>query len=314
MAPIGTPSTSTEFGSPSATTIAAPQWTKGRRSPIRFPMPERQQNPTSSKLGWDSSNPNLHPNKTHIDFTQTTERSPHNAEATHQNTQSERMPTDHTPRRSRRHSTSDPPSHKRGAQTQSLPNNNKHQHQQQNKRHHAERDVDNFVAGMAKNMKQILVNAHHNESVSVHNRTGPIKKLSCRQHDSKGVSNFHLDQKDQVIRTHAGHPRCNYCFVASHPRTGCKFRKQDLRNGIEWAVHPEKGLLSYKDVQHQPTPTIPVATLKQLPNEILEQIYEYLTFKDRCRFGATNKRIQFILTADKFWHKISIPNHILKSS
>ena len=48
----------------------------------------------------------------------------------------------------------------------------------------------------------------------------------------------------------------------------------DLRNGIDRAVHPEKGLLSYKDVQHQRTAAIPVATLEQLPNEILEQICE----------------------------------------
>ena len=97
-----------------------------------------------------------------------------------------------------------------------------------------------------------------------------------------------------------------------HPRTGCKFRKHDLRNGIDHAVHPEKGLLSYKDFKNQYTPEITVATVKQLPNEILEKICEYLTFKDKCRFGATNKRIQFVLTADKFWHKVSIPNHLLK--
>ena len=35
-------------------------------------------------------------------------------------------------------------------------------------------------------------------------------------------------------------------------------------------------------------------------------------FDERCKFGATNRRIQFILTADRFWHKISIPNHLLK--
>ena len=44
----------------------------------------------------------------------------------------------------------------------------------------------------------------------------------------------------------------------------------------------------------------------------MEKICEYLTFEERCKFGATNRRIQFVLTADKFWHKISIPNHLLK--
>ena len=121
-----------------------------------------------------------------------------------------------------------------------------------------------------------------------------------------------MDQDDQIVRTYAGHPRCNYCFIASHPRIGCKFRKHDLRNGIDRAVHPDKGLLSYKDFKNQYTHEIPVTTLEQLPNEILEKICEHLTFKDRCRFGATNKRIQFVLTADKFWHKISVPNHLLK--
>merc|ERR1712051_986529 len=56
----------------------------------------------------------------------------------------------------------------------------------------------------------------------------------------------------------------------------------------------------------------PSRTLEQLPNEILEKICEYLTFEERCKFGATNRRNQFVLTADKFWHNISIPNHLLK--
>ena len=161
-------------------------------------------------------------------------------------------------------------------------------------------------------MKQIIVNAHHKDPGNTRIRTKPTRKWARRRHDFKGVSNFHLDQDDQVIRTYAGHPRCNYCFIVSHPRTGCKFKKHDLRNRIDRAVHPKKGLLSYKDLKNQYTPEIPVATLEQLPNEILEKICEYLTFKDKCRFGATNKRIQFVLTADKFWQKVSIPNHLLK--
>ena len=217
------------------------------------------------------------------------------------------MTVDHIPRRSYSHNNIDSSSHKRGAQSLGLLPDNRHQAHQQNKRHHAEIEVDKFTAGMAENIKQIIANSHQN----VHKQPNPSPKRT-RPHNAKGVSNFHLDQNDQIIRTYAGHPRCNYCFVASHPRIRCKFRKQDLLNGIDRASHPEKGLLSYKDSKNTYTPKPPVATIEQLPNEILEIICEYLTFEERCKFGATNGRIQFILTADKFWHKILIPNHLLK--
>ena len=89
-------------------------------------------------------------------------------------------------------------------------------------------------------------------------------------------------------------------------------QKTGPENGIDRTVHPEKGLLSYKDSKNTYNPEPQIATLEQLPNEILEKICKYLTFEERCKFGATNRRIQFVLTADKFWHKISIPNHLLK--
>ena len=44
----------------------------------------------------------------------------------------------------------------------------------------------------------------------------------------------------------------------------------------------------------------------------MEKICEYLPFKDSSRFGATNIRIRLVLATDKFWHKISIPNQLLK--
>ena len=89
-------------------------------------------------------------------------------------------------------------------------------------------------------------------------------------------------------------------------------RKTGPENGIDRTVHPEKGLLSYKDSKNTYNPEPQIATLEQLPNEILEKICEYLTFEERCKFGAANRRIQFVLTADRFWHKILIPNHLLK--
>ena len=165
---------------------------------------------------------------------------------------------------------------------------------------------------MARDMKQVIENTR--------NQPKPLKRWTRRQHDAKGVSNFHLDRDDQIVRTNSGHPRCNYCFIASHPRMNCKFRKHDLRNNVDRAVHPQKGLLSYKDFKKQFTPGIPATALEQLPtttmehlpNELLEKICEYLPFGDRCKFGASNNRIRFILAADKCWHKISLPNQLLK--
>ena len=69
--------------------------------------------------------------------------------------------------------------------------------------------------------------------------------------DAKGVSNFHLDHNDQILRTNSGHPRCNYCFVESHTRISCKFRKNDLKNDVDRAEHPQKGWLSYKKLKEQ---------------------------------------------------------------
>ena len=109
---------------------------------------------------------------------------------------------------------------------------------------------------MARDMKQVIENTR--------NQPKPLKRWARRQHDAKGVSNFHLDRDDQIVRTNSGHPRCNYCFIASHPRMNCKFRKHDLRNNVDRAVHPQKGLLSYKDFKKQFKPEIPITTLGHL--------------------------------------------------
>ena len=195
IAPISTPSTSTKFGLPSTLTITTPQRTKGNRSPIRFPTPEADKLPTSSDLGWDSSNPNLHLNTPRVNPTKTTKPNPHNPKVNEQNIQSEPMTVDHIPRRSYSHNTTNSSSHKREAQNLSLLIDNRHQIHQQNKRHHAETEVDKFAAGMAENIKQIIVNAHRNN----HNQPNPSRKWT-RRHDSKGVSNFHLDQNDQITQ------------------------------------------------------------------------------------------------------------------
>ena len=167
-------------------------------------------------------------------------------------------------------------------------------------------ETSGYATGMAKNIKPITVHIRQD----LHTQPGPSAKRTrhhdakgvsnfnsdhtnqifkpyighprkhTRHHDTKGVSNFHLDQNNQIVRTHAGHPRCNYCFVASHPRTRCKIKKQDLLNGIDRAVHPEKGLLWYRNSKATYNPDPQVASIEQLPNEILEKISKYLTFEE----------------------------------
>ena len=139
-------------------------------------------------------------------------------------------------------------------------------------------EVNTFLAGMAKGIKRIIVNARHqnpntdtrlqnpeihpqvsNAYQEKHNGedepsyhsiakiylnmvpTGPKERspppmLTVRepayvgrtsesdgkqirqQYDANGISNFHRGTDGEVIRTNSGHPRCNYCFIASHPR------------------------------------------------------------------------------------------------
>jgi hypothetical protein len=88
---------------------------------------------------------------------------------------------------------------------------------------------------------------------TVHPRKGlRSHKGFKRQHDANGVSNFQLDHNDQIVRTSSGHPRCNYCLIASHTRVSCKFRQHDLNGGIDRTVHPQRGLLSYKSLKSNP--------------------------------------------------------------
>jgi len=178
----------------------------------------------------------------------------------------------------------------------------------QNREQQTENDVSRFFASIAKDISQVIENSYNGERPF---KRRP-KQVIRRQHDAKGVSNFHLDDNDQIVRTSAGHPRCNYCFVASHPRVGCKFRQHDLNNGIDRAIHPEKGLLSYKNIKEQLEPKMPETSLEHLPHELIEKIGEYLSFTDRCKFGATNRRIRLVMAAEKFWYKVSLPNQTLK--
>ena len=312
-----------------------PQQTRGGRSPIRFPTPEPQNVPIppnqerhSTAIKTGPGNPRRNPIKIHA-------YNPQDPRVRGRSLQSETVNSDPSPRRSQSHNGND------------LFNDIQHDHKRDqhpqtnncgpslNKRHHTRTEASKYNARSATNVTPIMANSQQD----AHSQFGPSAKRTrhqninrapgfssnpttlqpksyvkkhIRHHDEKGVSNFHLDQNDQIVRTHAGHPRCNYCFVASHPRTKCKIRLQDLLDGIDRAIHPEKGLLSYRNAKNTNDVNPPETSIEQLPNEILEKICEYLTFEERCKFGATNRRNQFVLTADKFWHTVSIPNHILK--
>ena len=61
--------------------------------------------------------------------------------------------------------------------------------------------------------------------------------------DYRGHHNFHQNREGIVVKTNLGHPRCNYCFIPSHSRENCVFRREDLIRGIDRLYHPQKGLL-----------------------------------------------------------------------
>jgi len=214
---------------------------------------------------------------------------------------------DQAPRGFHGRTTSDNTNRKRVFHGQASPTKFGNQYDQ-NREQQTENDVSRFFASIAKDISQVIENSYNGERPF---KRRP-KQVIRRQHDAKGVSNFHLDDNDQIVRTSAGHPRCNYCFVASHPRVGCKFRQHDLNNGIDRAIHPEKGLLSYKNIKEQLEPKMPETSLEHLPHELIEKIGEYLSFTDRCKFGATNRRIRLVMAAEKFWYKVSLPNQTLK--
>ena len=292
MAPIGTPATPTGPEIKSTDAVNIPRRPRKTRSPIRFPSPDEDEQYNSHR-----EHPKIHARL----GDQKIMRQPRSY------ARPDGAIVDQTPRGSHNQTVSEVTRRKRMFHNQAYTTDTRDQHNQRRDQR-TENDVSKFFASIANDVSQIIENSC--------NGGGPFKKkhrqLTRRQHDAKGVSNFQLDDYDQIVRTSSGHPRCNYCFIASHPRTGCKFRQHDLSNNIDRAVHPKKGLLSYKNFREQFEQNTPKVTLDQLPAELIEKIGEYLSFKDRCKFGATNTRIQLVLTADKFWRKISLPNQTLK--
>ena len=291
MPPIGTPTTSAVSEMLSTEAVDIPERPKKTRSPIRFPSPDGDETYNSD---WNTSNlqsrigkPNIRQQNFNVTADDTT--------------------VDQAPRGFYSQATSDITTRKRVFHNQ--PNSTKSRNQcDQYKEQRTENDVSKFFASIAKDISQAIENSCNGERPF---KRRP-KQIIRKQHDAKGVSNFHLDDNDQIVRTSAGHPRCNYCFIASHPRVGCKFRQHDLNEGIDRAIHPKKGLLSYKNIKEQFEPKIPETSLEHLPHELIEKIGEYLSFTDRCRFGATNRRVRLVLETEKFWYKVSLPNQTLK--
>ena len=50
-------------------------------------------------------------------------------------------------------------------------------------------------------------------------------------------------QEAQCIHTNNGRPRCYYCGVCGHPFSGCGYRREDVKNGKTWTIHPRRGQL-----------------------------------------------------------------------
>ena len=101
MAPIGTPSNSSGYGSSSTRKSEAPRRQKGNRSPIRYPTPEPDNPSTTSCLGLVSTNPNLH--RSQLDSTRGRTIRTNSTEPMAQNAQSDLTTADYIPRRSCSH-------------------------------------------------------------------------------------------------------------------------------------------------------------------------------------------------------------------
>ena len=50
-------------------------------------------------------------------------------------------------------------------------------------------------------------------------------------------------QEAQCVHTNNGRPRCYYCGVCGHPFSGCGYRREDVKNGKTWTIHPRRGQL-----------------------------------------------------------------------
>ena len=164
MAPIGTPSTLSGFDSSSTQPVDLPGGTTCPSSSIRYPMPEPTDVTNKSNLGWDSNNPNLHPHEPRHNYNVDNFPRVHSRtrETFTQNHWSAMTTAEHTPRRSYSHQPIDMTIRTNRGQHHSLPTHD-HYSQHTKRRFTAGEEVDNFLAGMAKDIKRIIVNAHQRD-------------------------------------------------------------------------------------------------------------------------------------------------------
>ena len=50
-------------------------------------------------------------------------------------------------------------------------------------------------------------------------------------------------QEAKCIHANNGRPRCTYCGVCGHGFTTCGYKREDVKNGKNWNIHPKRGLL-----------------------------------------------------------------------
>ena len=60
----------------------------------------------------------------------------------------------------------------------------------------------------------------------------------CQEHWTPSAA-----QEAVCVHTNNGRPRCYYCGVCGHPFSGCGYRREDVKNGKTWTIHPRRGQL-----------------------------------------------------------------------
>ena len=92
------------------------------------------------------------------------------------------------------------------------------------------------------------------EPLYILNAVSPVKHFHppndtykfVNETDTSGVPNF-WSINGQLVVSHTGHARCNYCGIPSHSREKCKQRTQDETEGKFYNAHPNRGNILSKN-------------------------------------------------------------------
>ena len=77
---------------------------------------------------------------------------------------------------------------------------------------------------------------------SIHTSTDPTSDKNTKQsRDSEGINNYRRSGDGNLMSNSRGELLCNYCGIPSHPRSACKHRIRDYKNGIKRNNHPARG-------------------------------------------------------------------------